>query len=159
MIPSILQGGSPDVTRFDVISATVLGFQKFSFSYELHFFIFFLSFSHVLWCSLSVLPSTCKFPFLQAFWLILDLAVLFLPLSVFVLLLLAWQILLCQIPFLHFNWRFFFILVSNSFSFFYKQLDFVNVHILSYHFLGISSFVGPCGFFTHEIDWRHCFFK
>ena len=76
IVPSIFQEELPMCFSFNEIYAAELGFEKLSLKYS--FLIFFLSSPFVWWCPLPIFPSTCNFPFLQAFRFFLDLVVLFL---------------------------------------------------------------------------------
>ena len=79
MVLSILQWGDyPNVYHYNEIHAIEFGFEKFSRSSEILFSIF-----SFVWCPLPISPSTYKFPFFRAFSFYLDLAILFLSLSVF----------------------------------------------------------------------------
>ena len=70
--------------------------------YSFLFFFFFFSFLFIWWCPLPIFPITSNFPFLPAFRFFLDLAVLFLSLSIFShFSLWALHIFLCQISFLY----------------------------------------------------------
>ena len=95
------------------------------------FYNFFLSFPVVRWCQLPKSPSICRFPFLRAFWWLLDLVVRLLPSCVvFRFSLLAWRIFLCQIPSLYLDCIFLqFALV------FGKKLDVVHVYEVVNFFL------------------------
>ena len=109
---------------------------------------FFLSFPLVWSCQLPISPSICRFPFLRAFWLLLDLVLRLLPsYIVFSFSLLTRCVFLCQIPFLYLNY----ILtvcfrVSIFFSFFGKQFDVVHVHQLVDLFLRFTELVSDCAF-------------
>ena len=92
----------------------------------------FLIFSFLVWrCLLLVSPSTCSFPFLQTFWFLLAMEVLFLRLFIFShLSLWAWHIFLCQILSLYFGCIFLLFVSKSSILFiFCRQVDVVHVHI------------------------------
>ena len=63
---------------------------------------YFFSFPFVWWYQLLIFPSIFRFPFLRAFWFLLDLLIRLLTSCVVCRFsLLAWRILLCQISFLY----------------------------------------------------------
>ena len=70
-------------TPLDEISTREFGFEKFSHSTLELISHFFLSSLFVWCCLLPIFSNICRFSSLQAFWFFPDLAVLFIPLFVF----------------------------------------------------------------------------
>ena len=69
----------------------------FSFSWDTKF-LFFLSSPLIWWYPLSILPSTCNFPFLIVFWFFSWFGSIYLPLCEVSRFSWAWRLLLCRIP-------------------------------------------------------------
>ena len=162
LILSILGRGQPKyLSLWQVSYYRVLSQIIFLLFWDAILDFFFLSFPVVWLCQLPIYPRICRFPFLQAFWWVLNLVVPLLLLCVVCQFsLLAWHIFLCTIPFLYLDCIFSQFVLGFTIIFrFCWKVYVVHVNQEVDHFQWFTEIVFGCAFPKDVVEWYHGYHK